>query len=59
MKMPKFFLVTALAAVSLAVWAGQWTHAEEPVRESPTPEAIAFFETHVRPLLVKRCHSCH
>jgi len=59
MKMPKFFLVTALAAVSLAVWAGQWTHAEEPVRESPTPEAIAFFETHVRPLLVKRCESCH
>lgn len=26
---------------------------------APTPEAIAFFESRVRPLLVERCYSCH
>ncbi|PHS10445.1 MAG: hypothetical protein COA78_11305 [Blastopirellula sp.] len=37
--------------------------AEEPPVSKPiepaTPEQIAFFETHVRPLLVKQCISCH
>ncbi|RUL86771.1 DUF1553 domain-containing protein [Tautonia sociabilis] len=27
--------------------------------EAPSPEGLAFFETHVRPVLVERCLSCH
>jgi mono/diheme cytochrome c family protein len=28
-------------------------------RLTPTPEALEFFETKIRPLLVRRCQSCH
>ncbi|MCF6287454.1 MAG: DUF1549 domain-containing protein, partial [Candidatus Hydrogenedentes bacterium] len=27
--------------------------------EGPTPEALDFFETHVRPVLASRCYKCH
>src|SRR5690242_2377846 len=25
----------------------------------PSPEGVAFFETHIRPLLVANCYGCH
>src|SRR4051812_27651443 len=25
----------------------------------PTPEAVEFFETHIRPVLVEKCYECH
>jgi hypothetical protein len=34
--------------------------AKEQAAEKPTtPEQIAFFEKHIRPVLVRECYSCH
>ena len=27
--------------------------------EGPSPEGIAFFETHIRPVLIEKCYQCH
>ena len=29
------------------------------VSETPTPEAIDFFETRIRPVLIAKCYACH
>lgn len=41
-----------IAVVVLAVLAA-------PAHAEPTAEEIEFFESHIRPLLVERCHKCH
>ncbi|MFO0879431.1 MAG: PSD1 and planctomycete cytochrome C domain-containing protein [Gemmataceae bacterium] len=33
--------------------------AEKPAPASPSPEAISFFEKHVRPVLADKCFACH
>src|SRR5262249_18456002 len=35
------------------------TAASQEAKKPPSPEALQFFETKVRPLLVEQCHKCH
>lgn len=44
--------------VVIALFAPAASSADEPQREH-SAEALEYFETHVRPLLVERCHDCH
>ncbi len=39
-------------------WAGHLA-AEEPAAPVPTPQALDFFESRIRPVLVERCEKCH
>jgi len=48
-----------LGAVVLVAVILQPAWAEQPAEKRPTGAALAFFETKVRPVLVKHCYSCH
>ena len=52
--------ITILAAAILATWMA-FAAAEDDtaVPTEATAEQLAFFEEHVRPLLVERCQKCH
>jgi hypothetical protein len=48
----------------LEIWRGRSPvqpalSAEVPTADAPEPEAVAFFESRIRPLLVKHCYECH
>ncbi len=48
-------LLSALMAVGLT----PFTDAVRAVADEPSEAGIAYFETHIRPLLAERCYSCH
>ena len=48
--------VASMLAIALALAAPSGAQEAPPADD---PQAIAFFETHVRPILVERCVSCH
>lgn len=51
MTLVRSFLLAALAAVCVSA-----VNAADRV---PTDAEVRFFETHIRPVLVEKCHSCH
>ncbi len=58
----RFFCYPRVAPVIVllllvAPWTISRTFAEAP--PAPTPEALEFFETHIRPVLAERCFECH
>lgn len=58
---PRFADSFAIVAVSFVVVTinSDWTCAAEATETTFTAEQIEFFETRIRPLLAKRCFSCH
>lgn len=44
-----------IAVLSVSPLGGE----ESPEKHALTPEALEFFESRVRPVLVRRCHRCH
>ncbi|MDB4731765.1 hypothetical protein OAF74_02905 [bacterium] len=50
-----FKSLTILSVLFCAVFSAT-THADD---NAPTPEQLEFFESKVRPLLVKHCYECH
>ena len=56
----KTFLLRSACLLALAATAAHLAAADAPPASSaPSPEAIEFFETHIRPVLVEKCYSCH
>ena len=51
------FLMAAGAGLAPS-WASQ-PESKSPVASALTPEELEFFESKIRPLLVKRCYGCH
>ena len=50
--------VGAASRAALALWRCRSLTAP-PRLGGATPEGIEFFETHIRPVLVEKCYSCH
>jgi hypothetical protein len=56
---PRSRLLILGRAVLLVGWLAAPGPAQVQAAEKATPEQIAFFEKHIRPVLVKECYSCH
>ncbi len=51
-------ILAAMVACAVVVLVPACAWAEEPAA-APTAEAIAFFESKIRPILVENCYDCH
>ncbi len=55
----KICLATALGVLSLSLATDVRSNQEQPAKQEPTADQIAFFETKVRPVLAENCYKCH
>ncbi len=54
--MHEYKQIVMRAVLALLVWGAV---RGLPAASPPSPEGVEFFETHIRPVLVEKCYSCH